>query len=90
MELKAAVERYLETAGHFGRPMPLSGFGISRQELEAALSAWDEDYHLHRHFELIAAPSASPASSADSASYLVNGIAYSGIVFKETIGHVLA
>lgn len=89
MELKAAVEKYLGIAGRFGRPMPLSSFAVSRQELEGTLSAWDEDYHLHRHFELIAAPPASPGNSADFTAYLVNGIAYSSIVFKETIGHVL-
>lgn len=91
MDLKTAVEKYLEIAGDFGLPMPLSCFGVSRQDLEATLSAWDEDYHLHRHFELISPPTA-PAGrgSGGAGTYLINGLAYSAILFKETIRHVLA
>ena len=88
MELKAAVERYLEVVKEFDRPMPLSRFGLSNEELGAMVSAWDEDYHLHRHFELISPSMASPGMREDATLYLINGLPYSAIVFKESIRHV--
>lgn len=88
MELRAAVERYLEVVKEFSRPMPLSSFGLSKEELETMVSAWDEDYHLHRHMELIAASTASPGVQ-EATQYLINGLPYSAIVFKESIRHVL-
>ena len=85
MDLKAAVEKYLEVVKEFGRPMPLSRFGVPRDELEAAVAAWDEDYHLHRHFELIPP---SPERPDDGGTYVIQGLPYSAIVFKESIRHV--
>ena len=88
MELKAAVERYLEIVKEFDRPMTLSRFGLRNEDLEAMVSAWDEDYHLHRHFELIASSIAPPGIGEDATVYLINGLPYSAIVFKESIRHV--
>lgn len=89
MELKAAVEKYLEVVREFRRPMPLSGFGLPPRELEALLSAWDEDYHLHRHFELLTSAEAPPGISQDAPVYLVGGQTYVAIVIHESIRHVL-
>jgi hypothetical protein len=88
MELKAAVERYLEVVKGFQRPMPLAQFGLSREELEAMVSAWDEDYHLHRHFELISPSTAPPGMLEDGAAFIIHGIPYCAILFKESIRHV--
>ena len=88
MELKAAVERYLDVVKEFDLPMPLSRLGLSNEELEAMVSAWDEDYHLHRHFELISPSIAPPGIGVDATVYLINGLPYSAIVFKESIRHV--
>ncbi len=88
MDLKAAVNRYLEVVGQFRRPMPLSRFELDKEELEAMVSAWDEDYHLHRHFELIAAPARAPEDPAEATAYLIHGFAYTAIVFQESIRHV--
>jgi hypothetical protein len=87
VELRAAVAKYLDVVKEFGRPMPLAEFGVPKDELERVLSGWDEDYHLNRHFELIAA---SPACGLGNAPmlYVVNGLACSSIVFRETICHV--
>ena len=85
MTLKAAVEKYLEIARQFGKPMPLAQFGLPHDELVAMLSAWEEDYHLNRHFELLPA---SQAGAGDPA-YLINGVAYTTIVFRESIRDVL-
>ncbi|MBI4460189.1 MAG: hypothetical protein HY648_09050 [Acidobacteria bacterium] len=84
MRLEAAVEKYLDQVKEFHRPMPLSAFGLPQEELEAMLAAWEEDYQLHRHLELI------PASAADDTPvYWIGGVAYSAIVFRASIRHVL-
>jgi hypothetical protein len=85
MELRAAVEIYLTTTGSFGEPMLLDRFGLTQKQIETLLSAWEEDYHLNRHFELI------PASGmpAPAPAYRVNGTLYTAIVFRETIRDVL-
>ncbi len=94
MNLPAAVEKYLTVAGEFGRPMPLAAFGLDRQATEAMLAAWEEDYQLHRHLELIpaSAPSTTaedPSASAGETRYVVGGIAYAGIVFRSSIRSVI-
>jgi hypothetical protein len=85
MNLREAVDKYLSVAGAFGAEMPLSGFGLPRNEVQAMIEAWDEDYHLHAHFELVAASWMSP----DAPSYQINGIQYSAIVFRDTIRDAL-
>ncbi|HWP83565.1 MAG TPA: hypothetical protein VNN17_00105 [Terriglobia bacterium] len=85
MTLQEAIERYLEVAGEFGVAMPLSGFGRPQQEVEETLSAWDEDYHLHRHFELVPASWMAPAATA----YRINGALYTDIILRETIREAL-
>ena len=85
MNLKEAVEKYLEVAGRFGETMPLSRLGLPQAEVEALLSAWDEDYHLHRHFELVPASGLAEGAS----SYSINGELYSGIILRESIREAL-
>ena len=90
MELNAAVAKYLEVVKEFRRPMLLSGFGLPKDELEAMLGAWDEDYHLHRHFELLS-PAADPSGVRENrATYWVQGLAFSAIEFHESIRDVLS
>ena len=85
MNLKAAVQKYLEVAREFGQPMRLADFGLPSAELVAMVAAWDEDYHLHAHFELI------PSSwiNASDPAFPVNGVAYTAILFRESIRDVL-
>lgn len=89
MELKDAVEKYLEVVKHFGRPMPLSKFGLAKAELETILSAWEEDYHLHRHFELLDVSMIPAGASDENREYSVNGLAIVAIVFHQSIGQIL-
>ncbi len=90
MELNAAVAKYLEVVKEYRQPMPLSSFGLPKDELEAMLGAWDEDYHLHRHFELLS-PDADPSGVRENrATYSVRGLGYSAIVIHESIREVLA
>ena len=85
MNLKDAVEKYLAVVGQFGETMPLGRFGLPQAEAEAMLSAWDEDYHLHRHFELVA----TPWISEGAPSYTINGVLYSAIIIRESIREAL-
>jgi hypothetical protein len=85
MTLQQAVEKYLGIAGRFGETMALSQFGLPRAELEALFSAWDEDYHVHRHFELVPASWVSESSPA----YCINGALYSGIILRDSIREAL-
>jgi len=85
MDLKAVVAKYLEAAGRFGEAVPLARLGIDQAAIEAAVSAWEEDYHLSRHFELVPASPMSPGAPA----YRINGASYTAIVFRETIRDVL-
>ena len=54
-------------------------------EVVAMISEWEEDYHLHRHFELL--PSSHVA--VGQPTYSINGTAYSAILFRDTICDVL-
>lgn len=86
MELKAAVEKYLEVVKGFGSPMPLQEFGLPGNELEAMVSAWEEDYHLHRHFLLIPAAE-KPGGDTPQTAYRISGMAYTAIVFHASVRH---
>jgi hypothetical protein len=88
MDLKAAVTKYLEVVGEFGRPMPLTEFGLSREATEAMVSAWEEDYQLHRHLELIPV-SGGPAGETSESAFVVAGLAYSAVVFRSSIRSVI-
>ncbi|MBI4464203.1 MAG: hypothetical protein HY647_05815 [Acidobacteria bacterium] len=86
MELETAVKKYLEVVGAFGRPMRLADWGLAREPVEALLAAWEEDYQLHRHFQLI--PAEKNAAAADE-PYQIQGIFYTAIVFQASILDVL-
>ena len=88
MELEAAVKKYLEVVGEFGRPMRLVDFGLSHEEVESLLAAWEEDYQLHRHLQLIPAERTTPGLAADE-PYPVQGNFYIAIVFQKSILDVL-
>ena len=89
MDLKAAVEKYREVVKEFGQPMPLSRFGLPKEEVEAMVAVWDEDYHLHRHFVLLPAPQTGADSSEAETSYSINGLSCTAIVFRESIRHAI-
>ena len=84
MNLQAAVEKYLEVVGEFGRLMSLTEFGLSREATEAMLSAWEEDYQLHRHLDLIPAAGVPDSQRA----YVAGALAYTGVIFHASIRDV--
>ena len=89
MELKDAVEKYLDVVKHFGRPMLLSQFGVAEKEMEATLAAWEEDYHLHRHFDLLDDSMIPAGTRGEIREYSINGLAIVAIVIHQSIRHVL-
>jgi hypothetical protein len=50
MNLREVVEKYLAAAGSYGNSAALASLGLSREEIERAFSAFDEDYHISRFF----------------------------------------
>lgn len=52
MDLATAVRKYLEVTGGFDRSMHLSQFGLSKEQTEKMISAWDEDYQISRYMLL--------------------------------------
>ncbi|MBI4441737.1 MAG: hypothetical protein HY649_00020 [Acidobacteria bacterium] len=89
MELEAAVKKYLEVVGEFGRPMRLADFGLPHEEVESFLAACEEDYQLHRHFHFVPLETTAPGFAAGE-PYPVQGIFYTAIVFQKSILDVLS
>ena len=50
MNLCEVVEKYMAVAGSYGSSVALASLGLSREEIERAFSALDEDYHISRFF----------------------------------------
>lgn len=85
MTLRDAVNKYLAAAGGYGELMPLSGFALDTPALREMISTWEDDYHLSRHYELV------PASfrDRDTQAFVIDGIEYSGIIFRPSIAEIL-
>jgi hypothetical protein len=90
MHLAAAVRKYLEVAGAFGRPVHLSAFGLSKQETERAVSVWDEDYQISRYMLLSReGDEVLESFPPESRVYLINGFEYSHLSFHSDIQMLL-
>ncbi len=50
LQLREAVEKYVQLAGEYGKPVPLGAFGLSKEEAQRFFSILDEDYHISRFF----------------------------------------
>lgn len=50
MQLREAVEKYLQLAGGYGKLVALSAFGLTKEETQKVFSIFDEDYHISRFF----------------------------------------
>jgi hypothetical protein len=80
MQLRDAVEKYLEIAGGYGKPMALRAFGLSREETERFFGALDEDYHISRFFCF---------SNAAGEPYQINGFSYTHISIDAEIQSIM-
>ncbi len=90
MDLGEAVQRYLQVAGAFGRPVPLAGFGLTREETEGVFSVWDEDYQISRYMELsLRSGASSPQAPGSQDVYQVNAFHCSHVSFHPDIEQLL-
>lgn len=51
MKLAEVVAKYLDAARGYGKAIPLSALGFSKEEVEEVFSTFDEDYHISRFFQ---------------------------------------
>jgi hypothetical protein len=87
MNLRETVDKYLEIAGDFGRAVPLSEFGLSREATEKLFASFDEDYHISRYIHLSDKKSAAPAKA--DAAYQINGFEHTHVSIDAEIAEVL-
>jgi hypothetical protein len=80
LTLRELVDRYLGLAGEFGKPAALSGFGLSREEIERVFSSYDEDYHISRFFHF---------SEAHGPAYNINGAPATHVALDSEIKSIL-
>ena len=82
MDLASFVQRYLEIAGEFGPPVPLSQLGLGKEELEGTISVLDEDYQISRYMHL---SRSGDTVAAGPELYRINGFEYSHVSFHPGI-----
>ena len=87
MNLAAAVKTYLEHTGEFNLPLHLSRFGLSKPEVEALFSAWDEDYQISRFMLLSRQDDVSPSPED---RFSINGYDYTHVTVRPGIEEFLA
>ncbi len=84
MTLKELVDKYLAAAGGFGKPVPLSALGISREETERVFDVLDEDYHISRFFHF-----QNAAGAGSGTSFQINGFPQTHISIDSEIREIL-
>lgn len=83
MSLRELVNRYLAASGGFGKPAPLSAFGLSPPETERLFSAYEEDYHISRFFHFSEAP------QPGAAEFSVNGTTITHVALDAEMQSIL-
>ena len=80
MELKEIIQKYLAAAGAYGRSVPLTDLGLSREEIEDVFGSFDEDYHISRFFHF---------ACAAGANFQINGFPQTHVSIDAGIQSVL-
>jgi hypothetical protein len=80
MSLRELVEKYLATAGVYGKSVSIAALGLSREETERVFDILDEDYHISRFFHF---------DNAVGASYQINGFPQTHISIDAGIQAIL-
>jgi hypothetical protein len=80
MSLSELVRHYRSHAGEFGRPVALSYFPLSAEEIERLFSSYDEDYHISRFFHF---------SEGEGQKFQINGIAATHVALDAEIETIL-
>jgi hypothetical protein len=78
--LRDLVEKYLAAAGGYGKAVPISSLGLTREEAERLFSALDEDYLISRYLHL---------QNAAGASYTINGFPQTHVSLDPEIQTIL-
>lgn len=90
MDLAEGVERYLEKAGGFDRPLHLSALGLGREETEKTVAAWDEDYQISRFLLLSREPDSQLLTfPEDQRVYRISGFECTHLNFQPGIRGLL-
>ena len=80
LQLREAVEKYVQLAGGYGKPVPLSAFGLSKDETQKFFSVLDEDYHISRFFRF---------EMASGETYDINGFPQTHISIDAEVQSIL-
>lgn len=86
MTLRETVEKYRTLAGGFGRPVALSSFGLTPEEVMQNFSLLDEDYHISRFFHFTLA---TAVAKTKEQTYLVNGFPQSHVAIDAEVLTIL-
>jgi hypothetical protein len=79
-DLRELVDQYTKLAGEFGRPVALSQFELSAEEISALFGSFDEDYHISRFLHF---------SKAAGQNYLIGGEQVSHLAIDKSIEEIL-
>lgn len=80
LKLRDLIDRYLAASRGFGKPAPLSAFGLSRAQTETAFSQFDEDYMISRFLHF---------SKQSGDSYRINGFPQTHVSIDSAIQAIL-
>jgi hypothetical protein len=80
IELKEIVERYLAAAGGYGKQVPLTSLGLSKEQIESLFSTFDDDYHISRFLHF---------ACAAGADFQINGFPQTHVAIDEEIQSIL-
>lgn len=78
--LREVVDRYIALSGGFDKPLPLSSFSLSDEELTQLFNAFDEDYHISRYFHF---------SNSNGKLYRIGGERATHLSIDATIQEIL-
>jgi hypothetical protein len=88
MGLEEVVRKYLASAGGYGKSVPLSSLGLSKEEIEDVFGAFDEDYHISRFFHFACAAGANSQANSQ-AGYQINGFPQTHISIDSEVQSIL-
>ena len=80
LSLREAIQRYLASAGGYGRPAALSSLGLTAQQIEKIFGVLDEDYHISRYLHF---------QCAAGANFNINGFPQTHISIDSEIQTIL-
>jgi hypothetical protein len=84
MNLGEIVQKYLAAAGAYGKKIPLASLGLAKDELESALGAFDDDYHISRFLHFTCAD-----GSGSPLAYQINGFPQTHISIDSDVQSIL-